>query len=170
MYREQYREYAYWCQGVNWGLTRSFASVWASSACRGLLTHLKGYNSNLKHYDNHGHLIKNCLIIKKHFEMGQWLGLFSLKFKSLFTLSISVGNYFDTTNLRVECIIYWMHILHFYCSLFCFVSVLNCVRLLTRFVPYIFEDPDWRGFFWSTVPGQEVCFFFPWYFDFVSNP
>lgn len=35
------------------------------------------------------------------------------------------------------------------------LSVLNCVRLLTRFVPYIFEDPDWRGFFWSTVPGQE---------------
>ena len=84
MYREQYREYAYWCQGVNWGLTRSFASVWVSRRCRGLLTHLKGYNSNLKHYDNHGHLIKNCLIIKKHFEMGQWLGLFSLKFKSLF--------------------------------------------------------------------------------------
>ncbi|KAG9332160.1 hypothetical protein JZ751_015736 [Albula glossodonta] len=30
---------------------------------------------------------------------------------------------------------------------------LNCVRLLTRVLPYIFEDPDWRGFFWSTVPG-----------------
>ncbi|KAI1886428.1 hypothetical protein AGOR_G00195660 [Albula goreensis] len=27
---------------------------------------------------------------------------------------------------------------------------LNCVRLLTRVLPYIFEDPDWRGFFWST--------------------
>ncbi|XP_015752844.1 PREDICTED: protein HID1-like [Acropora digitifera] len=35
------------------------------------------------------------------------------------------------------------------------LCVLNCVRLLTRFVPYIFEDPDWRGFFWSTVPGQD---------------
>jgi len=33
------------------------------------------------------------------------------------------------------------------------VAVLNCVRLLTRILPYIFEDPDWRGFFWSTVPG-----------------
>ena len=119
MYREQYREYAYWCQGVNWGLTRSFASVWVSKRCRGLLTHLKGYNSNLKHYDNHGHLIKNCLIIKKHFEMGQWLGLFSLKFKSLFTLSISVGNYFDTTNLRVECIIIYSTFLLFN-LLFCF--------------------------------------------------
>lgn len=40
--------------------------------------------------------------------------------------------------------------------LFFLFSVLNCVRLLTRFVPYIFEDPDWRGFFWSTVPGQDV--------------
>ncbi|XP_059179065.1 protein HID1-like [Physella acuta] len=34
-------------------------------------------------------------------------------------------------------------------------TVLNCVRLLTRILPYIFEDPDWRGFFWSTLPGQE---------------
>uniref|UniRef100_T1IJN7 HID1 domain-containing protein n=1 Tax=Strigamia maritima TaxID=126957 RepID=T1IJN7_STRMM len=30
--------------------------------------------------------------------------------------------------------------------------VLNCVRLLTRILPYIFEDPDWRGFFWSSLP------------------
>ena len=34
--------------------------------------------------------------------------------------------------------------------------VLNSVRLLTRILPYIFEDPDWRGFFWSTLPGQSV--------------
>lgn len=33
-------------------------------------------------------------------------------------------------------------------------TVLNCVRLLTRVLPYIFEDPDWRGFFWSSLPGQ----------------
>jgi len=32
--------------------------------------------------------------------------------------------------------------------------VLNCVRLLTRILAYIFEDPDWRGFFWSTLPRQ----------------
>lgn len=32
--------------------------------------------------------------------------------------------------------------------------VLNCVRLLTRLLPYIFEDPDWRGFFWTSLPGQ----------------
>lgn len=30
--------------------------------------------------------------------------------------------------------------------------MLNCVRLLTRILPYIFEDPDWRGFFWSSLP------------------
>ncbi len=36
------------------------------------------------------------------------------------------------------------------------ISVLNCVRLLTRILPYIFEDPDWRGFFWSTLPGQSA--------------
>ena len=36
----------------------------------------------------------------------------------------------------------------------CLLPVLNCVRLLTRILPYIFEDPDWRGFFWSTLPGQ----------------
>lgn len=31
--------------------------------------------------------------------------------------------------------------------------VLNCTRILSRVLPYIFEDQDWRGFFWSTVPG-----------------
>ncbi|XP_046681610.1 protein HID1-like [Homalodisca vitripennis] len=34
------------------------------------------------------------------------------------------------------------------------ISVLNCVRLLTRVLPYIFEDPEWRGFFWSSLPDQ----------------
>jgi len=33
-------------------------------------------------------------------------------------------------------------------------TVLNCVRLLTRVLPYIFEDPEWRGFFWSSLPDQ----------------
>lgn len=31
--------------------------------------------------------------------------------------------------------------------------MINCTQLMTRILPYIFEDPDWRGFFWSTVPG-----------------
>lgn len=30
--------------------------------------------------------------------------------------------------------------------------VLNSTRLLVRVLPYIFEDPDWRGFFWSSLP------------------
>ncbi|CAH0564929.1 unnamed protein product [Brassicogethes aeneus] len=31
-------------------------------------------------------------------------------------------------------------------------TVLNCTRLLTRILPYIFEDPEWKGFFWSSLP------------------
>lgn len=31
-------------------------------------------------------------------------------------------------------------------------TVLNCVRLLTRIIPYIFEDSEWRDFFWSALP------------------
>lgn len=34
-------------------------------------------------------------------------------------------------------------------------TVLNAVRILTRVIPYIFEDPDWRGFFWSSLPAGE---------------
>lgn len=34
------------------------------------------------------------------------------------------------------------------------MTVLNCVRLLTRVLPYIFEDPEWKGFFWSALPSQ----------------
>nr|XP_053647613.1 protein HID1-like [Cherax quadricarinatus] len=30
--------------------------------------------------------------------------------------------------------------------------VLNCMRILMRVIPYIFEDADWRGFFWSSLP------------------
>ncbi|KAH8252236.1 hypothetical protein KR038_005517 [Drosophila bunnanda] len=33
--------------------------------------------------------------------------------------------------------------------------VLNCVRLLIRCLPYIFEDDKWRDFFWSSLPSQE---------------
>ena len=31
------------------------------------------------------------------------------------------------------------------------VSVLNCVRLLTRLVPFFLEEPEWRSFFWSAL-------------------
>ncbi|KAG5890768.1 hypothetical protein JTB14_016505 [Gonioctena quinquepunctata] len=33
-------------------------------------------------------------------------------------------------------------------------TVLNCVRLLTRILPYIFEDSEWKGFFWSSLPSH----------------
>uniref|UniRef100_A0A8C4R5V2 HID1 domain containing b n=1 Tax=Eptatretus burgeri TaxID=7764 RepID=A0A8C4R5V2_EPTBU len=32
--------------------------------------------------------------------------------------------------------------------------VLNATRLLTRVLPYVFEDPDWTGFFWSSLPSR----------------
>ncbi|CAH8592156.1 unnamed protein product [Schistosoma intercalatum] len=31
-------------------------------------------------------------------------------------------------------------------------TVLNCIRLLTRLLPFIFEDTEWRSFFWSPLP------------------
>lgn len=34
-------------------------------------------------------------------------------------------------------------------------AALNCVRLLTRILPYIFEDNEWRGFFWSSLPSDK---------------
>ena len=33
-------------------------------------------------------------------------------------------------------------------------TVLNCCRLLTRILPYIFEDSDWKGFFWTKLPNE----------------
>ena len=33
-------------------------------------------------------------------------------------------------------------------------TVLNSARLLTRIIPFIFEDPDWAGFFWSESGGE----------------
>lgn len=32
--------------------------------------------------------------------------------------------------------------------------MLNCTRLLTRILPYIFEDSEWKGFFWSSLPSK----------------
>lgn len=31
-------------------------------------------------------------------------------------------------------------------------KVINCVRLLTRLLPFMFEDAEWRGYFWSPIP------------------
>lgn len=39
-------------------------------------------------------------------------------------------------------------------------TVLTCTSLLTRIMPYIFEDCDWRQFFWSNLPANttlEMC-------------
>ncbi|KFB43154.1 hypothetical protein ZHAS_00010934 [Anopheles sinensis] len=33
-------------------------------------------------------------------------------------------------------------------------TVLNCVRLLTRILPYVFEDVQWKDFFWSSLPSS----------------
>ena len=35
-------------------------------------------------------------------------------------------------------------------------TVINCTRFLTRIIPYIFEDPDWNNFFWSSPDLSEV--------------
>ncbi len=32
------------------------------------------------------------------------------------------------------------------------IQVLNCLRLLTRIMPYIYEESEWRGYFWSESP------------------
>ena len=34
--------------------------------------------------------------------------------------------------------------------------MLNCVRLLTRILPFLFEAPDWRLLFWSPANFIEV--------------
>ncbi|XP_049873656.1 protein HID1 [Pectinophora gossypiella] len=31
-------------------------------------------------------------------------------------------------------------------------TALNCARLLTRVLPYMFEEPEWHSFFWSSLP------------------
>lgn len=36
---------------------------------------------------------------------------------------------------------FWLHL-----------PVLNCSRLLTRVLPYVFEEPDWENIFWSSLP------------------
>ena len=36
------------------------------------------------------------------------------------------------------------------------IQVLNSVRLLTRLIPYMFEDPEWRNFFWSSPTSKSI--------------
>jgi hypothetical protein len=40
------------------------------------------------------------------------------------------------------------------CAYIFYSLVINCVRILSRLLPYIFEDPDWRSFFWSSLPSS----------------
>ena len=35
---------------------------------------------------------------------------------------------------------------------------LNSARILTRIIPYIFEDPDWRELFWSSLPPSHLAY------------
>uniref|UniRef100_A0A7E4VQW4 Protein HID1 n=1 Tax=Panagrellus redivivus TaxID=6233 RepID=A0A7E4VQW4_PANRE len=34
-------------------------------------------------------------------------------------------------------------------------KVINCVRLLTRLIPFMFEDAEWRSYFWSALPQSD---------------
>jgi len=44
-----------------------------------------------------------------------------------------------------------VYLLYFFIFRF-HLTVLNCSRLLTRVLPYVFEDPDWENIFWSSLP------------------
>lgn len=43
------------------------------------------------------------------------------------------------------------YLLYYYFLRF-LLLVLNCSRLLTRVLPYVFEEPDWENIFWSSLP------------------
>ncbi|KAI1731955.1 high-temperature-induced dauer-formation protein [Ditylenchus destructor] len=34
-------------------------------------------------------------------------------------------------------------------------KVVICMRLLTRVIPFMLEDPEWRGYFWTAMPSSE---------------
>jgi len=34
-------------------------------------------------------------------------------------------------------------------------KVINCVRLLTRIIPFMFENEEWRNFFWAPAPDAD---------------
>ena len=38
-----------------------------------------------------------------------------------------------------------------------FGAVLNCVRMLMRIIPFLFEHVEWRDLFWSPIAVSEVC-------------
>ncbi|CAB3400506.1 unnamed protein product [Caenorhabditis bovis] len=34
-------------------------------------------------------------------------------------------------------------------------KAINCIRLLTRMIPFMLEDAEWRGYFWTPMPQEE---------------
>ena len=42
------------------------------------------------------------------------------------------------------------------CMYVCLSIVINCVRLLTRLIPFLFESDDWRLLFWTPAQFTEV--------------
>jgi hypothetical protein len=33
-------------------------------------------------------------------------------------------------------------------------KILNCIRLLTRLIPLLFEENEWRSYFWTAFPEE----------------
>lgn len=50
--------------------------------------------------------------------------------------------------------------LQWYTCMCIYSAVINCVRLLTRLIPYLFESNDWRQLFWTPAQIAEVKLFF----------
>lgn len=48
----------------------------------------------------------------------------------------------------------FVFVIRWQCSwhIFLVLLALNCVRLLSRVIPYIHEDNEWKDFFWSSLP------------------
>lgn len=57
-----------------------------------------------------------------------------------FSVTSTSSNLFFNESYRA----YWLN--------YFLILVLNCSRLLTRVLPYIFEEPDWENIFWSSLP------------------
>jgi len=61
----------------------------------------------------------------------------------------NTGEYFLVYITRLQyCYLFTLLLYFFWLNL----PVLNCSRLLTRVLPYVFEEPDWENIFWSSLP------------------
>lgn len=63
-------------------------------------------------------------------------------------IKIQVNTYLYYPDLIVILLFIYFIILFFHL----YLLVLNCSRLLTRVLPYVFEEPDWENIFWSSLP------------------